>query len=85
MVAQTLKISTKLQQLAESAAYSQPENGSGEALLPSHSDFTDDFDSASLGLHASATPVDGATPGMSLGDYQMMLAGINVDSPWKGI
>lgn len=85
MVAQLLSSCVKLYQIVESAPRPRLENESAEALLPSHSDFTAGFDSGTLSLQESLSPVGGVASGMSLGDYQIMLAGVDGDTSWGDV
>lgn len=73
---------TKLYQLAESAARQRLGNGPTDMLLASSGDFTGGFQSGPLSLQETVSTTDGSTPGMSLGDYQMVLAGLDVDASW---
>lgn len=73
---------TKLYHLAESAGRQCLGSDSANMLLPTPGDFTSGLESGPLSLHESLSTSDGSTPGISLGDYQMVLAGLDVDASW---
>lgn len=83
MVAQLLKTCVKLYQLVQSTARPRLENESSGTLLPGLSDFTTGFDSTPVILQESLSPVGGVASDMPLGDYQMMLSGIDGDTLWS--
>ena len=83
MVAQLFKTCTRLYQLAESAAGPRLDVESAETLLPSQPDFTSGFDPGSLSFREPVSPAVGSGPDMSLGDYQMILAELDVDASWR--
>ena len=82
MVESLYKICTKLYQLAESGGRQCMGNGPTSMLLPTSGDFTSGFESGPLSLQDTLSTSDGSRLGMSLGDYQMVLAGLDVDASW---
>lgn len=85
MVESLYNTCTKLYRLAESTARQCPETGQNGRLFPVSASLMSGFESGHLSLQESLSTSDGSTPGMSLGDYQMVLAGLDVDASWGQI
>ncbi|SPO04291.1 uncharacterized protein DNG_06974 [Cephalotrichum gorgonifer] len=78
-----LETCTKLCKAAESVIATPFRNiGTVEGLLPSHTSAVDGFEPGVLCLQEPASSVSASSLGISLGDYQMILAGLDADPAW---